>query len=109
VRALVADLLVGRSAATVSARFHNTLAAAAAAAVARALRLTGPVPVVLTGGVFQNARLAETVTRLVEPRAPVWRHRMVPPGDGGIALGQAVIANALIASGADVASEGACV
>ncbi|MCX6552532.1 MAG: carbamoyltransferase HypF, partial [Acidobacteria bacterium] len=108
VRALTADLIDGRSPARVSARFHNTLAAATADAVTRVLAGTGRIPVVLTGGVFQNARLAESVPRLLGPHVDVLRHATVPPGDGGIALGQAVIASAVLASGSQVVSEGLC-
>ena len=48
-------------------------------------------PIILTGGCFQNARLAEGITRALGRRR-VHLHRRVPPGDGGIALGQALVA-----------------
>jgi hydrogenase maturation protein HypF len=54
----------------------------------------GRLPVVLTGGCFQNARLAEGVRTVLGRRHDVYLHRLVPPGDGGIALGQAVAAAA---------------
>jgi hydrogenase maturation protein HypF len=50
--------------------------------------------VALSGGCFQNARLAEAIRRGLEPEFQVYLHERVPPGDGGIALGQAVIAAA---------------
>jgi hydrogenase maturation protein HypF len=51
--------------------------------------------VVLTGGCFQNRYLAERASdRLVAAGFRVYRHRAVPPNDGGIALGQAVAAGA---------------
>jgi hydrogenase maturation protein HypF len=60
----------------------------------------GDVPVVLTGGCFQNARLAErTLERLAPLKVPVHLHRRVPPGDGGLALGQAVVAAAIARTG----------
>ena len=58
----------------------------------------GALPIVASGGCFQNARLAELVQAALAPEHRVLFQRDVPPGDGGIALGQAVIADA-IASG----------
>jgi hydrogenase maturation protein HypF len=108
VRALAGDLMRGRSAATVSARFHNTLAAATVHLVRDALGRAGPLPVVLSGGVFQNARLAESVVTGLGPSVQVVMHASVPPGDGGVALGQAVIANGVVLAGSCVVSEGLC-
>ena len=54
----------------------------------------GRLPVVLTGGCFQNARLAEGILGELCGRVRVYQHGQVPPGDGGIALGQAVVADA---------------
>ena len=98
VRDIVTDLSAAVPVATIAARFHNTLAAAVAAAVRVVARERGEQPVVLTGGCFQNARLAEQVIARLAPPFSVHLHRRVPPGDGGIALGQAVIA-ATIAKG----------
>jgi hydrogenase maturation protein HypF len=94
VRAAVLDHLAGQTAATISGRFHATLARATAELVGRVVARVGPLPVVLTGGCFQNARLAEETTAALHPLR-VHRHREVPPGDGGLALGQAVVADAL--------------
>ncbi|HEX7681164.1 MAG TPA: carbamoyltransferase HypF [Thermoanaerobaculia bacterium] len=96
VRAAVDDLLAGRSAATISARFHNTLAAATAQVAGSALALHGAMPVVLSGGCFQNARLAESLIAALRPKTKVFMNREVPPGDGGIALGQAFIGRAQV-------------
>ena len=94
VRAAVFELLGGESVARISARFHNTLAAVSVDLVRAAARGAGRLPVVLSGGCFQNARLAESILRGLEPELTVHLHRHVPPGDGGIALGQAVVAAA---------------
>jgi hydrogenase maturation protein HypF len=95
VRAIVTDLTQNTAAATISAKFHNSLVAATAAMVHHAAHLHGRLPVVLTGGCFQNARLAEAVGAALGDRYAVHLHRRVPSGDGGIALGQAVVAGAL--------------
>jgi len=102
VKAAVDDLLAGRSASTISARFHNTLAAATAEVVRAALVSRGEMPVVLSGGCFQNARLAESVKCAIRPSAVVVMNRDVPAGDGGISLGQAFIADARLRAGVTV-------
>ena len=98
-REIVRDALAGVQPSTISARFHNTMVAATAEAVRRAAQIHGALPVVLTGGCFQNARLAEGLKRQLSERFQVYLHRRVPPGDGGIALGQAVVAAAIARSG----------
>jgi len=99
VKAAVDDLLTGRSASTISARFHNTLAAATAEVARAAIASKGDMPVVLSGGCFQNARLAESVIDALRSSARVVMNREVPAGDGGIALGQAFIADARLRAG----------
>mgnify|MGYP002785503485 FL=1 len=96
VRAAVADAARGCGVAVIAARFHDTLARATSAVVYRARRRCGALPVVLSGGCFVNARLAESVLAGLDG-VDVRLHRDVPPGDGGIALGQAVIASACTA------------
>jgi hydrogenase maturation protein HypF len=98
-RAAVEDLLAGPDAAGISARFHETLAEATASMIAEAREHAGDVPVVLTGGCFQNARLAERTLERLGPGVSVHLHRRVPPGDGGLALGQAVVAAAIARTG----------
>lgn len=92
VKAAVDDLIAGRDAATISGRFHNTLAAITVELIQAA---DADLPVVLGGGCFQNARLTESITAALRDQQRVFIGREVPPGDGGIALGQAVIANAV--------------
>ena len=95
VREAALDLAGGVAPGRVSARFHETMAEVAVALVGRAAERAGRLPVVLSGGCFQNARLAEGVRRGLLPAFDVFAHGQVPPGDGGLALGQAVVADAL--------------
>ena len=99
VRAAALDLVSGVRPGSVSARFHEGMADVAAAVVRRAAAHHGRLPVVLTGGCFQNARLAEGVRRRLEGDFDVHLHGEVPPGDGGIALGQALVADAVAGAG----------
>ena len=82
----------------IAARFHRGLAAAIVRMVERVTRDapdTGIGTVALSGGVFQNRVLLEQVqTRLQTMGFGVLTHRQLPAGDGGLALGQAVIAAA---------------
>jgi hydrogenase maturation protein HypF len=87
IRAIVDDLDAGPE--LISARFHNGLAEATAAACG------GEGPVVLSGGVFQNRLLLErTAERLERRGVRVLVPRRLPPNDGGIAYGQAAVAAA---------------
>jgi hydrogenase maturation protein HypF len=95
IRDVVHDLRDGVAAATISGRFHNTLVAATAGVVTAVGRTRTKLPVVLTGGCLQNARLAEGLAAALDGRFAVHLHGQVPPGDGGIALGQAVVAAAV--------------
>jgi hydrogenase maturation protein HypF len=95
VRAVVRDLRKGRSAGEVAGRFHRTMAAVILA-VCRLMRgATGLSRVCLGGGVFQNELLVSDVTaRLSSCGFEVFVPSEVPVGDGGIALGQVLVAHA---------------
>jgi hydrogenase maturation protein HypF len=97
VRGVVADLLAGVPAAVVSGRFHATLVDLFTRLCA-ALRLeTGIGRVALSGGVFQNLLLFTGLKEGLEKQGfTVLSHTRVPTNDGGIALGQAVAAAALL-------------
>jgi hydrogenase maturation protein HypF len=89
VEAVLADRASGVPVHRISGRFHNSLANLAVE-VTRRFRHRR---VMLTGGCFQNQVLTRRIIeRLVEEGAKVYVHRNVPPGDGGIALGQIYIA-----------------
>lgn len=89
-RAVVDDALHGVPAALIGWRFHR----AVADLVVRLAEGTDSV-VALSGGVFQNSLLLQmTLSGLADRDLRVITHHRVPPNDGGIALGQLMIANA---------------
>ena len=74
-------------------QFHDALAAVVQRMAETERASTGINTVALTGGVFQNALLVELcVKRLEESDFVTYTHCLVPPNDGGLALGQAFIA-----------------
>jgi hydrogenase maturation protein HypF len=93
VDAVRTDVRRGVAPGLISARFHNALCGWIVQVAGHA----GAARVVLSGGVFQNSYLLVRTAGLLEARGfQVYTHRQVPPNDGGIALGQAVLAPALI-------------
>lgn len=94
VRAIVGDVIAGCPPAVIAARFHRTLVLGAATLIRAALVERGPRPIVLTGGCLQNPLLAEGLVHELADLA-VYLPRAVPPGDGGLALGQALVATCL--------------
>lgn len=96
VAAICADLASGRSRADIARAFHRTVARGVLDVCRRLKQETGYVRVVLSGGVFQNRLLTEEVADLLADEGfQVYCHRLVPPNDGGLALGQAAIAGAM--------------
>jgi len=94
---IVAEVRGGVPAAVIAARFHNTVAESIAA-VCRRLRAEEKLNrVCLSGGTFQNMKLlSRTLAGLRKLEFEVFIHARVPPNDGGIALGQAVIATEML-------------
>lgn len=77
----------------IATRFHESVAQGALAMVRIISAKTGLRDVFLSGGVFQNTVLSDRLGSLLEADGfAVFRHGRVPPNDGGVALGQAVIA-----------------
>jgi hydrogenase maturation protein HypF len=96
----VADLLDGRPAKEVSAKFQTGVARLIAAVARRVRDERRLGRVVLSGGVFQNVFLLGRACRLLARDGfEVFTHSRVPPNDGGISFGQAAIANARSAAG----------
>jgi hydrogenase maturation protein HypF len=93
VAGVVDDILRGCRAATVSMRFHNTIATMTRDVCLRIKAQSGLGTVALSGGCFQNRLLLSKVMALLRQSGfKVLTHRSVPANDGGISLGQAVIA-----------------
>ena len=92
---VAADLRAGVAPGVVAARFHDTVAAATSVACVAAASARGLELAVLSGGVFANRRLLEgTAARLRAAGLRVLVPERLPPGDGGIAYGQASVAAA---------------
>lgn len=90
--AILKDLQSGVQLGTIARRFHDTVAAMAAEGAERAGKAKGITIVVLSGGCWHNKYLLSTTRSLLQERGfEVRHHRLVPPGDGGIALGQAMV------------------
>ena len=100
IRRVAEDVLNGVPPQTVSARFHLGVAHLVADTARRIGGERGLDRVVLSGGVFQNVFLLRHARRLLKSAGlRVYTHSRVPPNDGGISLGQAAVANALIGRG----------
>jgi len=92
--AIIADLNKRISLSSISMKFHRTLAQMVEQMCQRLAGGTGIKKVALSGGVFQNRLLLGlTVEALEKAGFRVLTHNEVPANDGGISLGQAVIAN----------------
>jgi len=90
---ILADITAGVRSAVIAHRFHLSVASAATDACLQISQSTGLERIILSGGVFQNRLLTEMIyTALSNMGLNVFTHRLVPPNDGGIALGQAAIA-----------------
>jgi hydrogenase maturation protein HypF len=90
---LLQRLQAGEPVASLAWVFHASLAMAVVDGCALIRKETGLDRVALSGGVFQNRLLTELVyTFLAKSHFSVFIHRLVPPNDGGICLGQAAIA-----------------
>jgi hydrogenase maturation protein HypF len=91
----VRDARSGIPAAVIARRFHAGVASMIARVCERLRAETGIEQVALTGGVFMNAILLRESLELLGARGfRAFRHRLVPPNDGGLSLGQLAVAAA---------------
>jgi len=85
---------------SMAAKFHNTLVAVIVEVCRRLREIDGLNRVCLSGGTFQNEYLLHRVIPALQARGfEVYLNSQVPTNDGGIALGQAVVANAVMQQG----------
>ncbi len=91
---IIQAVKLNQSSAMIGARFHHTISAMAVEA-SKLLRIKTKInEVALSGGVWQNQVLLDlTRKNLLRENFIVYTHQQTPANDGGLALGQAVIAN----------------
>jgi hydrogenase maturation protein HypF len=95
IRAIVGDIQQGLPVSQIASRFHYSIAELLAVIASDVRVLTGLNDVALSGGVFQNRLLLETLMqRLKAMDFQVYINRRVPPNDGGLSLGQLAVAAA---------------
>jgi len=98
--AILTDLRDSIPTPSIAARFHNTLAEIILNACQIIRGESGAARVALSGGVWQNITLlTKTTERLKSASFQVYTHQKVPANDGGVSLGQAVIASQILKQG----------
>jgi hydrogenase maturation protein HypF len=98
VEQILSDARHGIPPARIAGKLHHTLADAVLQAARQLARPAGVTKVALSGGCFQNQVLTQLCSgRLERAGFQVLRHRQVPPNDGGISLGQVMVAAAQLA------------
>ncbi len=96
IRQITEDIKINTPLGKISSKFHRTLTAAFTQAVVDLGKKTGIRKIVLSGGVFNNDIILKgMITSLGQNNFNVYTHTKVPTGDGGISLGQTVVAAAL--------------
>jgi hydrogenase maturation protein HypF len=100
IRAVLEGRQDGQSKHALARAFHDTLAEALGCLILRVASQTSLKRVALSGGCFANGLLLnQLVASLKRAGLEVFLQKQVPPGDGGIALGQAVVAAAQLRRG----------
>jgi hydrogenase maturation protein HypF len=91
---MISDISKDRPTGEIAYRFHLTLVGMFTVTLNKIREETGLNKVVLSGGVFHNQIvLLQLIRELEKDGFLVYQHQQVPPGDGGISLGQAIIAS----------------
>ena len=97
IQSLLEDVHSGTETSVIAARFHNGVGRLVCQVCEEIKRSSGLIEVVLSGGVWQNMALLEkTKEQLLEQGFTVHIHHQVPTNDGGISLGQALVASTKI-------------
>ena len=100
IECLVHDVQMKNSVGLMAAKFHNTVGAVIVEVCRRLRETDGLNLVCLGGGTFQNAYLLERLVPALRDRGfEVYFNQKVPINDGGIAFGQAAVANAILRQG----------
>ena len=93
IRAVSQDVARGIESRRIALRFHTSIAGIVAEVCQKLREATGIHNVALSGGVFMNGLLTRRVLEYLAYRGfRTYRHRLVPPNDGGLCLGQLAIA-----------------
>jgi hydrogenase maturation protein HypF len=100
IKSVLEDVQAGCSAGLISATFHNTLVALFLDICLRTRASHNLKQVVMSGGCLQNARLLVQLTRVLESEGfEVYTQSKIPSNDGGLSLGQALVADAMYKAG----------
>ena len=96
IRGIIQDMHKGISSAIISAKFHATVINMFCEVCETVRKSSGVNQVALSGGVFQNTIILTGVMRLLQKKGfQVYTHSITPCNDGGLSLGQVLIANAI--------------
>jgi len=99
-RKIVDDFISRKDTAGIAASFHETITNAFVAMALKMRMATQLTRVVLSGGCFQNRILLESsINKLITAGFDVFCHKLVPANDGGLSLGQAVVAASIMKKG----------
>jgi len=93
IRCITEEILKGGDPAVISSKFHNTVISVIFEVVKKMRDIENLSKVVLSGGVFQNSYILERIEDLlIKNNFELYTHSIIPSNDGGISLGQLMIA-----------------